>query len=53
MLSFGKVEEYGSPSDLMANPDSSFSQLLQELKKEEAIKVSFEPPTTTTTTSAA
>ena len=35
VLSFGKVEEYAAPSELMADPDSKFSNLLKELKKEE------------------
>ena len=28
VLSYGKVEEYGEPKDLMADPESSFSKLL-------------------------
>lgn len=35
VLSFGKVEEYAAPSELMADPGSKFSNLLKELKKEE------------------
>ena len=34
----GKVQEYDAPKELMQNPDSKFSQLLEELKKEEAKK---------------
>ena len=34
-LSFGEVLEYDSPERLMSDPNSEFSKLLQELKKEE------------------
>ena len=34
VLSFGEILEYDSPSNLMQDPHSEFSQLLQELKKE-------------------
>ena len=36
VLSHGRVEEYDAPRVLMANPNSQFSKLLQELKEEEA-----------------
>ena len=36
VLSFGEVLEYDSPAALMADPDSEFSKLLQEIKKEES-----------------
>jgi len=35
VLSFGKIKEYDSPQKLMADPNSDFSALLQELKKKE------------------
>lgn len=35
VLSYGKVVEYDAPRALMSNPESSFSQLLKELEKEE------------------
>ena len=35
VLSFGKIKEFDAPSNLMKDPDSEFSKLLQELKKEE------------------
>ncbi len=35
VLSYGEILEYDSPSTLMADPDSEFSQLLRELEKEE------------------
>jgi len=35
VLSFGEVLEYDSPERLMSDPNSEFSKLLQELKKEE------------------
>jgi len=34
VLSFGEILEYDSPFNLMQDPHSEFSQLLQELKKE-------------------
>jgi len=34
VLSFGQIKEFDSPSNLMRNPDSDFSELLKELKKE-------------------
>ena len=34
VLSFGKIKEYDSPQNLMQNPESEFSQLLKEIKKE-------------------
>jgi ABC-type multidrug transport system fused ATPase/permease subunit len=36
VLSFGEVLEYDTPKALMANPDSEFSMLLQEMQKEES-----------------
>ena len=35
VLSFGQIKEFDSPANLMRNPDSEFSALIQELKKEE------------------
>ena len=35
VLSFGEILEYEKPSALMADPDSEFSRLLQEIEKEE------------------
>ena len=35
VLNHGSVEEYDAPRVLMADPNSSFSQLLQELKEED------------------
>ena len=35
VLSYGEIKEYDSPQKLMQNPNSDFSLLLQELKKEE------------------
>lgn len=37
VLSYGKVEEFDAPAKLMQNPESEFSKLLQELKKEEEV----------------
>ena len=34
VLDRGQLQEYDAPSVLMNNPDSQFSQLLKELKKE-------------------
>ena len=38
VLSHGLVEEYDAPRVLMSNPESNFSKLLKELKKEEEEK---------------
>lgn len=35
VLSYGKIKEYDTPENLMNNPDSEFTKLLKELKKEE------------------
>ena len=35
VLSFGEILEYDKPSNLMADPESEFSRLLQEMQKEE------------------
>lgn len=35
VLSYGEILEYDSPAKLMSDPESEFSRLLQELKKEE------------------
>lgn len=35
VLSYGQIKEYDTPEALMDNPDSEFSKLLHELKKEE------------------
>jgi ABC-type multidrug transport system fused ATPase/permease subunit len=34
VLSFGQIAEFDKPSVLMKNPESEFSLLIQELKKE-------------------
>ena len=34
VMSFGRIKEFDSPEVLMADPESDFSQLLQELEKE-------------------
>lgn len=34
VLSFGKIKEFDTPQNLMNDPNSEFSQLLQEIKKE-------------------
>ena len=36
VLSFGQISEYDTPTALMANPQSQFSKLLQDIKKEES-----------------
>ena len=38
VLSYGRIKEFGSPSELMEDAGSEFSKLLKELKKEEANK---------------
>mmetsp|Transcript_17853 Transcript_17853/g.30299 ORF Transcript_17853/g.30299 Transcript_17853/m.30299 type:complete len:632 (+) Transcript_17853:2840-4735(+) len=35
VLSFGQIKEFDSPQNLMQNPDSEFTSLLKELKKQE------------------
>ncbi|CDW75163.1 multidrug resistance-associated protein 1-like [Stylonychia lemnae] len=35
VLSYGQIKEYDTPRNLMQNPDSEFSKLLKEIKKEE------------------
>lgn len=35
VLSFGQIQEYDTPAALMANPESQFSKLLQDIKKEQ------------------
>ena len=35
VLSYGEILEYDSPAKLMSDPESEFSRILQELKKEE------------------
>lgn len=35
VLSYGRIKEYDTPKNLMENPNSEFSKLLKELKKEE------------------
>ena len=35
VLSYGEILEYDSPAKLISDPESEFSRLLQELKKEE------------------
>jgi ABC-type multidrug transport system fused ATPase/permease subunit len=34
VLSFGKIKEFDSPANLMKDPESEFSSLLKEIKKE-------------------
>jgi ABC-type multidrug transport system fused ATPase/permease subunit len=35
VLSYGRIKEYDTPENLMKNPESEFTKLLRELKKEE------------------
>jgi len=35
VLSYGEVLEYDTPEELRKNPNSEFSKLLEEIKKEE------------------
>ena len=35
VLSFGHVEEFDTPQKLMRDPNSEFSKLLEEIKKEQ------------------
>jgi len=36
VLSFGQIKEFDSPQRLMNDPNSEFSQLLQEIKKDQS-----------------
>jgi len=35
VMSYGQVQEFDTPSNLMKDPDSEFAKLLEELKQEE------------------
>jgi ABC-type multidrug transport system fused ATPase/permease subunit len=35
VLSFGKLAEFDSPKELMKNPESHFTKLVNEIKKKE------------------
>ena len=35
VLSFGQIQEFDSPSNLMKDPESEFSQLLKDIKKKD------------------
>jgi len=35
VLGFGRIKEFDSPSNLMRDPDSEFSQLLKDLEKKQ------------------